>query len=131
MVAYSFNPRFVPLIESGRKCQTIRRPRKRHAYPGEEMQLYTGQRTRHCRLIGRVRCISVQPIKIITPSSGFLQIRIDGEEIDMLWGGIEHFARQDGFANAIDMWDFWNTTHGLGEFSGVLLRWAPLQEEHA
>jgi hypothetical protein len=51
MVAYSFNRRFVPAIESGIKSQTIRAPRRRHARPGEWLQLYTGMRTKSCRLI--------------------------------------------------------------------------------
>lgn len=51
MVAYSFNRRFVQAIESGIKSQTIRAPRRRHARPGERLQLYTGMRTKACRLI--------------------------------------------------------------------------------
>jgi hypothetical protein len=42
MVAYSFNPIFVGPILAGTKRQTIRAERKRHARPGEAMQLYTG-----------------------------------------------------------------------------------------
>lgn len=45
MVAYSFQKRFVEPIRSGRKRQTIRADRKRHARPGEVLQLYSGMRT--------------------------------------------------------------------------------------
>lgn len=39
MVAYSFRKRFGPPILAGTKAQTIRADRKRHARPGEEVQL--------------------------------------------------------------------------------------------
>lgn len=55
MVAYSFHPRFVDAILGGTKRQTIRMHRRRHARPGEEMQLYAGMRTRHCRLVKTTR----------------------------------------------------------------------------
>ena len=55
MVAYSLKPRFIPPILSGAKRQTIRAiSRRRHAIPGETLQLYTGMRTKQCRLIGVV-----------------------------------------------------------------------------
>lgn len=128
MVAYSFNPRFVPLIESGRKCQTIRQPRKRHAHPGEELQLYTGQRTRNCRLLGRAKCVSVHEIELFTYSFCLLSIELDGIPFD---GDMNAFAIADGFTGLADMWGFWRKTHGFGEFRGVLVRWAPLSEERA
>ena len=60
MVAYSFRPRFIEPILGGRKRQTIRAiGRRRHARPGDPLQLYAGMRTRNCRLIGRAICIDV------------------------------------------------------------------------
>ena len=49
MVAYSFNSRFEVAIREGWKTQTIRAGRKRHARPGEMLQLFCGMRTAHCR----------------------------------------------------------------------------------
>jgi hypothetical protein len=46
VVAYSFRQQFRPPILAGTKRQTIRADRKRHARPGEQLQLYTGMRTR-------------------------------------------------------------------------------------
>lgn len=47
MVAYNFQARFAPLVESGRKTITIRTrgTARRHARPGDRVQLYTGHRT--------------------------------------------------------------------------------------
>ena len=67
MTVYSFKARFVPAIEAGTKRQTIRAPRagrSRHANVGSELQLYTAMRTKHCRLIRRVRCANVSPNKV-------------------------------------------------------------------
>ena len=67
MVAYSFKKRFGPPILAGAKAQTIRADRKRHARPGEFVQLFTGMRTRQCRRLGETPCLSVEPIRIELP----------------------------------------------------------------
>ena len=60
MVAYGFKPFFEPQIIAGLKPQTVRGDRRRHAHPGDYLQLYVGMRTRHCRkIISDRRCISV------------------------------------------------------------------------
>tara|TARA_R110002096_G_scaffold172484_10_gene346217 strand:+ start:719 stop:1081 length:363 start_codon:yes stop_codon:yes gene_type:complete len=41
--------KFADDVTAGRKNFTIRADRKRHARPGEPVQLYTGMRTRSCR----------------------------------------------------------------------------------
>lgn len=132
MVAYSFKRRFVVPIQVGLgqveridgteyqpKRQTIRADRKRHARPGEELQLYCGMRTKGgCFLIGRARCVSVEPIGFLVCSDCILQ---DGKA----WPVSDEFARADGFAGAKEMADFWHAEHGLGPWHGVLIRWEP------
>lgn len=125
MVAYSFRPRFVEPIQAGTKRQTIRAERKRHARPGEALQLYTGMRTRHCELIGRAICERVFPVTllfgdeaeyegIIAPGFGFA-------------GGLDGFARLDGFADWKELRAFWREHHpGIDEFTGVLISWGEL-----
>lgn len=126
MVAYSFHPRFVPLIESGRKRQTIRAHRKRHARPGERMQLYTGMRTRHCRkIISDPLCVEVENIAIDVPAApgGGCQYRFDWWP-DHVWATVDGlFAEQDGFAEPRDFHRFWLEHHGFDVFHGVLIRW--------
>ena len=124
MVAYSFKKRFADKVVAREKRQTIRAHRKgsRHARPGERMQLYFGMRTKHCRkLIDDPVCESVTPIDITVPSAGLATYRMEPddefEEID------DDFARADGFDCAADFTAFWQQEHGLGLFSGVLIKW--------
>lgn len=141
MVAYSFKRFFSPQISQGYKTQTVRADRRRHARPGEALQLYEGMRTRHCRkiLTPDPLCTSVSEIVIETASSGsdFITsievggIRLNGDDI-------EEFARADGFApehvNAIaidldgktareNMGAFWRSNHEGDRFTGVLIKW--------
>ena len=133
MVAYSFKKRFGPPILAGTKGQTIRADRKRHARPGQELQLYTGMRTKHCTLLGRSPCLSVMPVRLCfsvrTASAPF---EVGGRILD--WSEMEVFARADGFEDIADMARFWWAEHPPNHgdtiaFEGVLIRWQPLGRE--
>ena len=153
MVAYSFKARFAEPILAGTKGGTIRLPRKPgrahieivldegqlyarerpggHARPGEELQLYTGMRTKHCRLIARKTCLAVEPIKL-----DFSDERIYLADGCIMFGLLEDFARFDGFANWYELLAFWHKTHGCdliyrGGFRGWHIRWLPLPWEAA
>ena len=133
MVAYSFNKRFVPQIAAGTKRQTIRLPRKRHARPGERLQLYTGMRTRYCqKIIPDPICSWATPLSILFEARRIVSIELSTETIG---GGVrvkclDQFARQDGFEGIEDMSEFWARTHGTPEhFVGVLICWDPEGEE--
>jgi hypothetical protein len=129
MVAYSFKHRFVDPIRRGLdsaypdqrgvrpKRQTIRADRKRHARPGEIIQLYHGMRTKHCFLIGQARCVSIFPIRLSVGTSSIVMNNrvVTGD-----------FARADGFDGAVDMLEFWKNEHGIGHWSGVIIKWEPL-----
>lgn len=120
MVAYSFKERFCQKIADGRKKQTIRANRKRHARAGEELQLYYAQRTKHCRLIARATCISVNPIHIDFHLQQIQQPHalIHGAAV------MDAFAENDGFQDWADMRAFWREEHGdLPHFEGVLIKW--------
>lgn len=138
MVAYSFQSQFVDPIEAGTKRQTIRAiGKRRHARPGDALQLYTGMRTRNCRKILALdpTCLDVQPICIDvsqrtkTTALAFRapvfvidRITINGVELCAL-KNLEDFARADGFASLEEMADFWGRTHGPGIFVGALITW--------
>ena len=126
MVAYSFQKRFVPHIESGRKPWTIRGPRKRHARPGEPLQLYYAMRTQYCRkIVPDPVCLEVQPIRMgfrcfETPLDGLLPIQLVQVEVEHVlplpvlpgcphddW--LDRFAWLDGFEDAKDMSSYWLT----------------------
>ncbi len=122
MVAYSFAPRFAPLIRRGEKLQTIRAPRKRHAHAGESLQLFTGMRTRHCvKIIPDVVCLKVSPVVILFDArGGIARIEVDHVEI----GSRHDFARADGFDDASDMAAFWADSYRASDsFTGVLIQW--------
>lgn len=121
MVAYSFQRRFAPLIREGLKTQTIRAERKRHARPGEMLQLFTGMRTAQCeRIIPDVVCTSVLPIEINLSSSRIERIEVGIVPIRNL----DHFAVADGFIDIEDMSDFWLKHHGVRPFHGVIIEWS-------
>lgn len=122
MVAYSFQKRFAGLVETGVKTQTIRGHRKRHARPGEPIQLYAGMRTKACRKLVDPDpvCTSVANLTIWVPT------RFELAHVVMA-GRREYvtakFAGADGFDSAEDFTRWWFDTHGPGEFHGVLIRW--------
>jgi len=133
MVAYSFKAQFAEPIATLQKRQTVRGNRKRHARPGEAIQLYAVMRTRHCRkiLTPDPVCLDVRPIGIVfdwnmsrlIKSIEIAGLRLSDEEI-------EAFAIADGFGDlfgsaAIRMGRFWLDNHGLAPFDGVVIRWEP------
>lgn len=123
MVAYSFNLRFEMAIREGWKTQTIRAGRKRHARPGEMLQLFCGMRTANCRkIVADVRCLDVTPLRIDFDASGLI-IAIQNDRA--LVPDLEAFAISDGFTGIDDMSVFWGRAHGLmNRFDGVLIDWA-------
>lgn len=135
MVAYSFHKMFAQPILDGSKPHTLRGPRRRHARPGEEIQLYTGMRTRHCRLIARVSCDRFCGIylkfseyqafyvfDVVEQEPGSWRRRGELEPIS----DPESFARSDGFANLEAMARFWWDVHGLRSWEGFLVGWLPI-----
>lgn len=109
------------------KRQTIRAiGKRRHAREGEELQLYSGMRTKHCFLIGRARCTSAGPI-YFDFRMGLLQIDREGHKHIRARGEFDDFARRDGFADWNDMRAFWEKEHDAVNFHGVLIEWEPLQ----
>lgn len=138
MVAYGFKKFFVPQIESGFKRQTVRADRKRHAEPGELVQIYTAMRTKHCRkIIPDQKCLAREHIVIERRPCKITAIEVNGFRLNS--DEIEEFAKTDGFSpeqlNGADGLDshiaemnmamFWDRTHpGFTPFVGVLIRWS-------
>lgn len=124
MVAYSFKPRFVAPIQAGTKRQTIRADRKRHARPGEQLQLYTGMRTKQCKLIARSTCVSVDLVLLNFADHGV--VRVNGIVL-FSDAAMQDFAHRDGFTSWADMRAFWRENHpGMEQFEGVIIRWGDL-----
>ncbi|SDA39358.1 hypothetical protein [Mesorhizobium qingshengii] len=141
MVAYSFKAMFAPQVSGLTKRQTVRADRKRHARPGEPVQLYQGMRTIHCRklvdhdpICTRVRSIEIAVSDLMAVA--IVSIAIEG--IPLHREEIELFCRADGFAPWFvfdlglrgdaareNMGQFWLQHHGIGRFQGVLIEWEP------
>ncbi len=140
MVAYSFQPGFVAPIEAGTKLHTLRNPRKRHARPGEALQLYTGMRTRSCRLVARKTCSQVlgvwldfrsssQPVQLFETAELVPgEPRRIGPCHDV--ADVDAFAVADGFSRFEVLARWWRKTHEVRYWEGVLIGWGPpyLQE---
>lgn len=111
MVAFNFQPQFVPLILSGQKRQTIRATRR--CDPGAAMQLYTGMRTKECRKIADARCVDVRWVRLFT----------DGITLELIAiVSPDPFAVEDGFDRYETMRDWFAERYGL-PFEGWLYRW--------
>jgi hypothetical protein len=105
--------------------------RARHARPGEELQLYTGMRTKHCKLITRARCSQVDVIKMhLTAWSSLIELNgqvLSKSEL------VEALAIKDGFKNWQEMRKFWFDWHAQKDpdndsevdFKGVVIGWDP------
>ena len=130
----------------------MRAERKRHARPGETVQLYTGMRTKYCRklVMPDPVCLRLDDIRLDIGDSK-VSASIDGIEINgraLDDHDIEAFAAADGFAPAhlgpslakpgerlndwvtarILMALFWKAEHGTGAWQGVVVRWEPRGE---
>lgn len=92
MPAYNFMQQWEPKILDGSKAQTIRRRRKHPTKPGQTLSLYTGQRTKNCRLIGHAPCVKVEPV-ILFPF--LMYVKVNGHLLSDRKA--ELLAELDGF----------------------------------
>lgn len=144
MPAYSFQRQFAEPILAGTKGGTIRAARKvrpsgtsigrpgGHARPGEKLSLYTGMRTKQCRLIAERRCLATDPIWLdfkrdevlywIGNVSELPRLTLSGSRL------LDTFAVYDGFERWDALTEFWRRTPGskLDHFIGWHIRWLPL-----
>jgi uncharacterized protein YqfB (UPF0267 family) len=121
MVAYSFKAQFAEPILAGTKGGTIRADRRRHARPGEELQLYTAMRTKQCRLVARKECLAV--VSIMLDFRRRIFTLDDASFVGMEPAELDALARFDGFASFDEMASFWTD---VDHFEGWHIRWLPL-----
>ncbi len=114
MPAFNFKPQFAPLVESGKKTQTIRRTKRGNV--GDTAYLKIGQRTKDCRALGEGILTEVKSIEIHDK-----KIVADGVPIEGI-GALNDFAISDGFDNFFDMKNWFSNQYGL-PFSGWLHVW--------
>lgn len=123
MPALNFQKQFAPDVEAGRKTNSIRAPRKdgrAHCKVGDRLKLYTGMRTKGCRLLGEGLVRAVSEIEI---NVGHVRLVSGPQTVDMFGRvALDSFAREDGFENWPAMAGWFAQTHGL-PFHGFLIRW--------
>jgi hypothetical protein len=127
MPALNFMSQFAKDVEDGTKRQSVRAPRKDgrpHCKVGDTIKLYTGMRTKACRLLAEATVTSVRKIRIEAT-----QMYID----DRLLFSVIHsrdcdqtdneFAEADGFSGFTEMANWFDDIHGL-PFEGVVIEWS-------
>ena len=122
MPAFNFQARFAEMVEDGTKRQTIRAFRKDGREPckiGDTLKLYTGMRTKHCRLLRTATCINCVEI-LLNREHGFQYVA--WEDCALQPVVLEDKALKDGFKDGQDMLDWFDQTHGL-PFRGWLISW--------
>lgn len=108
MAALNFQPQFADDVEDGIKRQTVRAHRKDgrpHCKRGDVLKLYTGMRTKSCRLLRVAKVIRVSPVRIED-----VEMFLDGRRLpSAIWSRDQieitddEFAQADGFASFMDM----------------------------
>lgn len=114
-----FKPQFAGLVMSGQKCQTIRPIPKRMPKSGDRiiLRMWTGKPYRSPqRTLLETNVSKVHPVQIL----GNGGIILDGRllTLDQEWT----FAKHDGFNSPKDLFDWFNTEHGL-PFDGIVIYW--------
>lgn len=127
MPALNFKAQFAEDVELGVKRQTIRAPRRdgrAHCRVGDIIRLYTGMRTKGCRLLGEATVTAIRTVKI-EPTG----MELDGRPLYATLGSRDQidptdneFAQADGFDSFMDMADWFRDAYGL-PFEGVVIQW--------
>ena len=118
MPALNFQARFAPLVERGIKRQTIRAYRRdgRNPAPGSTLYLYTGMRTKNCRLLAEHVCKAARRLEFNSMGA----LAIDG--VGVAGQGLEREAIRDGFRDFDEMQQWFREHYGF-PFQGLLIQW--------
>lgn len=126
MPALNFKARFAEDVEYGHKRQTVRAPRKDgrpHCKVGDTLKLYTGMRSKSCRLLAEVTVTRIASVRI----EG-VEMFINGRRLPMIIYDRNceqtdnEFAQADGFDGFTEMANWFRDIHGL-PFEGVVIYW--------
>ena len=129
MPALNFMKAFADKIESGEKRCTIRKRGKRAAPAVEsQLKLYTGMRSKACRLLRTVTVDSVLPIKII-PAEFEVFIKFGNTFFPVQQDALTVLAADDGFKTLTDFFKFFAAqVDENGVFEGYIINWALCDE---
>ncbi len=122
MPAYNFSPEFANDVEHRRKRSTIRLSDK-GAKVGDTVYLYTGQRTKECRLLGTSVLIDLTRFALFENSIFFDARYYSSTPI------LNLIARSDGFTDFEEMKNWFKAKYKIqsldkAPFSGYLHVWS-------
>jgi len=112
--------RFVELVRTGAKTQTIRQTAR--CEPGDTLSIrrWTGKPYRSKQeLVYTAKCVNVMPVTI--GEGGFVSHFSDNVML-VASPKADGFARADGFKSAEEMIGWFRDTHGL-PFKGFIIHW--------
>ena len=123
MIVIMFQWQFADAVITGRKRSTIRPPRKRPVYTGDQLSLrrWEGKPYRSRQAVLRdVTCTRSAPILIDEPLGQDFVFEIDGWRLNQeQWSKL---ARREGFRCTTELLDWFKANYGL-PFEGVLIEW--------
>lgn len=114
-----FQPRFAPLVKSGKKKQTVRRIPKRDRDMPEVGDRFSGREWTGRAYVTKQNVLyesTVTRVEPITIESDYITVNTNSEPC-------ESFAVADGFKDFMDMIEWFQENHGL-PFSGILIQWS-------
>lgn len=114
MVAINFSPQFAAAVAAGSKTQTIRQSARAKA--GQDLQLYTGQRTPDCRKLADAICVDCTYV-------GLTARGVTLGDTSRFPGDMDDFARADGFEDYAAMWKWFSARYKTNSFTGHVIRW--------
>jgi hypothetical protein len=117
---FNFKKEFAPRVESGEKCQTIRRNRKdgRRPVPGDIAKCYTGLRTRAARLLRAAPVVECRSVRMHIDDR---VIVVDGWALGV--NDAIAFANADGFGTMSEMLLWFRNQYQTDCFEGFCARW--------
>ena len=126
MVAYNFRAEYAEKVRTRAKRRTIRAyGKRRHARPGDMLQLYTGMRTKRCEKLLEVPCRSTSHVAMLPDKVVVVPIsqQRDGQIVYIVRRGeLDEFAHLDGLENWMSMRELFEQMHGW-PFGGLMIQW--------
>ncbi len=121
----SFKAQFKEPILNGTKIHTIREDKPDRWKPGMKIHAATGVRTPNYDCFFESKCVSTQEIWICRYPS-YKDIKIDGRHVtEIIFDdrSTTQLAKNDGFEDINDLFEFFFPKDGYGMFKGKIIHW--------
>lgn len=114
MIEINFDEQFADDVENGIKTRTVRS--KPYCKPGDKLSLVTGLGGPHYRQLAEAVCTAVTPVTMDVD-----RMNLNGKDLEQGTED-EDFARADGFAEFLEMANWFDNQYGL-PFEGFVIEW--------